>query len=154
MKYRVFNYPLPCEEELKDLNGFLSSHRILKVLEEVVQSGNNAMLVFVVNYLDAPFESTSRRGDPKIDYKKELSQEDFAVFSRLRDARKELAEKEGIPLYSVFTNAQLAEMVTKKVKTKADLERVPGVGAARSEKYAETILKVCGDFFDSHGHSQ
>ena len=31
MKYRVFTYPVPCDEAVSELNGFLSSHRILRV---------------------------------------------------------------------------------------------------------------------------
>ena len=52
-----------------------------------------------------------------------LKPEEFEVFSRLRDWRKGVAEKEGVPVYVVFTNEQLAEMVKKKVGTKAALER-------------------------------
>ena len=151
MKYRVFNYSIPCEGELRELNGFLSSHRILKVREDIVQSANSVMLVFVVNYLDGTPGNALKRGEPRIDYKKELSEEDFAVFSRLRDVRKELAEKEGIPVYSVFTNAQLAEMVKERVKAKSDLSKISGIGQARVDKYGDAVLSVCRDLFTASG---
>ena len=41
MKYRVFTYPVPCDEAVAELNGFLSSHRILRVRDEIVLKGND-----------------------------------------------------------------------------------------------------------------
>ena len=43
------------------------------------------------------------------DYKQVLKPEEFEVFSRLREWRKGVAEKEGVPVYVVFSNEQLAE---------------------------------------------
>jgi ribonuclease D len=57
-----------------------------------------------------------------VDYKEVLKPEEFEVFSRLRDWRKNVAEKEGVPVYAVLTNEQLAQMVQKQVKSKAGLE--------------------------------
>ncbi len=79
---------------------------------------------------------------PKVDYKEVLSAEDFAVFSKLRDLRKALAEKEAIPAYSIFTNEQLAAMVTGKVESQAALAKIEGIGAARIEKYGAAFLTV------------
>ncbi|MEA2069109.1 MAG: HRDC domain-containing protein [Verrucomicrobiota bacterium] len=145
MKYRIFTYPVPCDEAVAELNGFLSSHRILRVREELVSKGNDLYLVFIVEYLDGPFgEKTAK--PPKVDYREELSEGEFAVFSALRDWRKAHSETEGVPVYTIFTNAQLAEIVQKKVGTIAELGKVDGVGKSRIEKYGETLLKICKDF--------
>ncbi len=71
-----------------------------------------------------------------------LSPEDFAVFSKLREVRKALAERDAVPPYAVFTNEQLAAMVTGKVTTPAALAKLDGVGAARIEKYSAPMLAV------------
>lgn len=147
MKYRAFTYPVPCDGDLSELNSFLSSHRVLTVHDEIVKTGTGACLVFVVEYLDSVSGKGSSRGEPKVDYRKELSDEQFMVFSRLRDLRKELAEREGTPVYNIFTNAQLAEMVKKKVNSKTALAEISGVGEARIEKYGESVLGVCREFF-------
>ena len=147
MKYKVFTYPVPCDGELPELNSFLSSHRVVNVREEIVPLGSGACLVFVVEYLDSPNKGNSR-GDPKVDYRKELSEEEFMAFSRLRDVRKELAEKEGTPVYNIFTNAQLAEMVKKKVASRDGLSQISGVGEARIGKYAEAVLAVCSELLN------
>jgi hypothetical protein len=62
-----------------------------------------------------------------VDYKEVMNEADFAVFSRLRDLRKVIAEKEAVPAYAIFTNEQLAAMVTGKVDRLCQAE--PGVHA-------------------------
>ena len=53
-----------------------------------------------------------RGGKQRVDYKEVLSPADFALFAKLRDWRKATAEQEGIPVYAVLTNEQLAAIAT------------------------------------------
>ncbi len=76
----------------------------------------------------------------KVDYREVLNEQDFAVFAKLRDLRKEIAQASGVPVYAVFNNEQLAKMVQEKARTKADLEAIAGVGDARIEKYGPRFL--------------
>ena len=69
-----------------------------------------------------------RCGRVKVDYREVLSPEDFAVFARLRQVRKEIAQDDAVPVYTVFTNEQLAQMVQGRATTKAALEKIAGVG--------------------------
>jgi superfamily II DNA helicase RecQ len=77
-----------------------------------------------------------------VDYKEVLNEADFAVFSRLRDLRKVIAEKEAVPAYAIFTNEQLAAMVTGKVESLTEMGKIDGIGAARIEKYGAAFLKA------------
>ena len=52
------------------------------------------------------------------------------------------AEKEGVPVYTIFTNEQLAQMVQKKVNSKVGLKEIEGVGDARVEKYGEALMQM------------
>jgi superfamily II DNA helicase RecQ len=85
---------------------------------------------------------TSLSGRPKVDYKEVLKPDEFEVFSRLREWRKGVAEKEGVPVYTVLTNEQLAQIIQKKVSSKAALKEIEGVGDARVEKYGEAVLET------------
>ncbi len=69
-----------------------------------------------------------------------LNREDFAVFSKLRDLRKEVAQETGVPVYAIFNNEQLAQMVQKRARAKADLEAITHVGDARIEKYGSRFV--------------
>jgi superfamily II DNA helicase RecQ len=47
-----------------------------------------------------------------------------------------------VPVYTIFTNEQLAQMVQVRATTKAALEKIAGVGDARIEKYGSRMLDV------------
>jgi superfamily II DNA helicase RecQ len=69
-----------------------------------------------------------------------LSAEDFALFATLREQRKVLAEKEGVPVYAVFTNEQLAEIAKARPQSRNALGNIAGIGEAKVEKFADSIL--------------
>ena len=145
MKYSFFIIPIKNTKEAEqELNSFLSTHRGLTVHREFVSQGENSFWSLAVEYLDgtASFldnnKNTGRK--PRIDYKEVLNENDFALFSKLREIRKQIAEKEGIPVYAVFTNEQLAEIVRRKAKTKTEMRKIEGIGEAKVEKYGELLL--------------
>lgn len=142
MNYRLFQYPLPAPPDLEDLNAYLGSHRVAAVTQHLVQAQGGAMLVFIVQTVAGEVPGKNRQAEAKVDYREVLNAEDFQVFSRLRDERKKIAEAEGVPVYAVFTNAQLAEIVTRKVRTAADMGGIVGIGKARVEKHAARLLEI------------
>ena len=142
MRFRVFQYPLPTAGELSDLNAFLASQRVATVAHHVVAHGQGGMLVFVVEVAGGPAGRAAPSGHHKVDYRETLSPAQFELFTRLRAARKAWADSEGLPVYALFTNAQLAQMAVGPCATAADLARIEGVGPARSEKYAERLLAI------------
>jgi superfamily II DNA helicase RecQ len=126
-----------------EMNAFLRGHRVLAVKKEFVADGENSFWTFCVEYLDGIGAGALLPGGrPKVDYKEVLKPEEFEVFSRLRDWRKSVAEKEGVPVYTVLTNEQLAQMVQKQVKSKAGLKEIEGVGDARVEKYGDALVQL------------
>ena len=145
MQLRVFILPVKNLGEAEgEMNGFLRSHRVLAVKKEFVSDGENSFWTFCVEHLESAGASSGPwpgKG-PKVDYKEVLKPAEFEVFSRLREWRKAAAEKEGVPVYTVLTNEQLAQIVRKQVSSKAALKEIDGVGEARVEKYGEAVLKV------------
>jgi hypothetical protein len=76
----------------------------------------------------------------RIDYREVLSPEEYALYDKLRNQRKEIADKAGIPVYAVFTNDQLAGMVKKPPKTAKDLLSISGIGESRVKQYGEAVI--------------
>jgi superfamily II DNA helicase RecQ len=144
MRYRVFQYQLPAPPELEDLNAFLRTERVAAVTQYVAQVTGGAMLAFVVETVES-VSRTAGSSPPKVDYREQLDAAQFSVFSRLREERKRWAEAEGVPVYTIFSNAQLAEMVKRSVRTTADLEAIEGVGPARIGKYGERLLALLAE---------
>ena len=141
MSYHLFQFPLPGSQDLAELNRFLGSHRVVSVQQYLVATPSGGLLTFVVQ--TTPGEEKAKASPSrKIDYKNELTPEAFAVFSRLRDERKRLAEAEGVPVYTLFTNEQLAEMVRRPIHSLADLGQIPGIGPARIQKHGASLLSI------------
>ena len=144
IQYRFFTIPLKSAEEAEtELNHFLRSQRILTVHREFVSQGENAFWTMAVEYLSDSTEKTKKTtGKKRIDYREILTPEDFALFVKLRDWRKQAAEKEAVPVYTIFTNEQLAEMAKKKAQSKTELKEISGVGEARVKNYGDGVLAI------------
>jgi superfamily II DNA helicase RecQ len=61
----------------------------------------------------------------------------------LRQLRKTIAEQQGVPVYAVFTNEQLAGMVKKPPQNIKDILAINGVGEARVKQFGEAFLEAC-----------
>ena len=139
LKFFVIPASNPAESEA-ELNAFLRSHRVLTVRKELVAGQNEAPFwALAVEYLESGPRST---GKAPVDYKEVLSEAEFEVFRRLRELRKQLAEAEGKPVYTVFTNAQLAAIAQGRADTLEKLREVDGVGEAKAERYGSRVLTV------------
>ena len=115
---------------------------------EPTLSGPSASTIWIPGAEWTRVRGAARPG--KIDYREVLSPEDFAVFARLRQLRKEIAQAEAVPVYTIFTNDQLAQMVQSRATTKAALEKIAGVGDARIEKYGPRVLEFLARQWDGN----
>jgi ATP-dependent DNA helicase RecQ len=69
-----------------------------------------------------------------------LNEEEEALFLRLKELRKELADRQRVPAYIVFSDKVLMEMAVRRPGSDAELLDVPGVGPAKLEKYGPAFL--------------
>ncbi len=116
MALRFFLIPIQdLDAATAELNSFLSSHKILTIDRNWVDLGSNSYWALCVNYLQGGSSAVTTRNNnvnrSRIDYKEVLTPIEFDVFSRLRELRKVLAQKEAVPVYALFTNEQLAQIV-------------------------------------------
>jgi superfamily II DNA helicase RecQ len=148
VKYRFFYIPARDPERAADeLNECLARERVVAVHREFVASGGDSFWAVAVEILDgqaAPRPSPAATKGKRIDYRDVLSEADFAVFKRLREWRKQVAAAEGVPVYTVFTNEQLAAIVTTRPTSLTALGKLAGIGDRRVEKYGEAVLRVAG----------
>jgi len=134
------HHSIASEEEL---NGFLASHKILSIDRQLVDQGVNSFWAICVDYLASTRQETGQNPNlsrSRVDYKTILPPEEFEVFSRLRQVRKEMAQIEAVPVYALFTNEQLAQMVQRRCRSRSDLEQIEGIGESKIEKYADRLL--------------
>jgi len=143
MRFDFFTIPVIGGEDAADaLNRLVGSVRVLSVDRQFVADGTSscwAVCVLSQGGGQRPPGGGRRSG---IDYREVLSEADFGVFARLRELRKELANRDGVPPYSVFTNEQLAQIVRRRATSISALREIEGVGEARADKYGAAILDI------------
>ena len=71
---------------------------------------------------------------------KDLSNEEAAVFEKLRALRMELAKEHKVPPYIIFSDKTLIQMAMEKPSNKEEMLAVSGVGESKFEKYGEPFL--------------
>jgi superfamily II DNA helicase RecQ len=126
-----------------ELNVFLRSHRIVNVEKRLIDGERGTGWVFIIEYgNEGGGNKNASNASQRIDYREVLSADEYALFDKLRNLRKELADKSGIPVYAVFTNDQLAGMVKKRPKTTKDFLSISGIGEARNKQYGEAFLRL------------
>ena len=122
------------------LNVFLRSHRIVNVEKRLIDGERGTGWVFLVEY-GTDGGKTSNQAQ-RIDYREVFNDSEYALFDKLRNLRKEIADKAGMPVYAVFTNDQLASMVKKPPKSAKELLSIAGIGEARVKQYGEAFLNI------------
>ncbi len=149
MQFKIFAIACSGDDEVEArLNLFLKRRRIVHVERQVVNIENQTCWSFCVEYLDdgdalpTNFSNGKKHSAARVDYRELLSDEDFTIFAKLRKWRKDTAFHEGIPLYTIFTNEQLAKIAETRPQTKGELLKIPGFGEGKLNRYGEAILNL------------
>ena len=72
----------------------------------------------------------------------ELTEQDEVLFEKLRALRAEIAKKEKVPPYIVFSDKTLVHMCAVRPKTKTEMLSVSGVGEFKYDKYGMRFLEI------------
>ena len=140
--------PQPAQDEF---NQFCLTHRVVNIERQFVCDSANSYwaLCATVAPADATLPDALKSPDSRaksnitsgrVDYKTVLSEQDFALYAELRNWRKGMADAEGIPVYALFTNEQLAEIVRRRVDSLNALGSIDGIGPSRVQRYGAKLL--------------
>jgi len=148
MQIKLFTIPVSDNGTfIEELNRFLRANKILEVENHLISNEKGATWCFCVKYIDGTW--SNKPGDrPRTDYKNELDEETFEVFSRLRIARKKLAAEDAVPAYAICTDQELAEIAKLKELTVNKLIKVKGFGEKKLEKYGTRLLQLFHELND------
>lgn len=75
---------------------------------------------------------------------------DHGLFEELRQLRKELAVKENVPPFIIFSDASLKDMAVKLPRTEEEFLEVKGVGMQKFERYGAAFLQVISNYVQAH----
>ena len=68
------------------------------------------------------------------------------LYAALRELRAELAQKEGVPAFVIFSNATLEDMALRRPHTETEFLQVSGVGKYKAGRYADEFLAMISDW--------
>jgi superfamily II DNA helicase RecQ len=143
MAFAFFRVSSSDSESANELNRFLAGNSVIRVERHFHAEQSEGYWSFCVEYRPRQKPVSARKGErERIDYKETLTPAEFEVYDKLRDVRKEISERDGLPLYAVATNEQLAEISKRRVTAKAGLREIVDFGAARIRKYGIEFLRV------------
>ena len=71
---------------------------------------------------------------------------DIELYVRLRELRRQLAAKEGVPAYVIFSNATLMDMYYKQPTTDEEFLEVSGVGTYKLRSYGRAFMAIIKDY--------
>ena len=60
----------------------------------------------------------------------------------MREWRKSVAEREGVPVFGVFSNEQMSQIVQLSELTLAALASIDGIGQVKCERYASEVFAL------------
>lgn len=123
------------KDGLKDFINALVSHEYISVKEgdyPVLIANENSNLIL--------------KGEIRVLFKESIKAIHRApaeqLFERLRELRRELAAREGVPPYMVFGDQTLKEMSCVYPVTMPELLSINGVGHIKAEKYGRKFIEV------------
>ncbi len=115
-------------------------HNVLKVTspgKEVLFNGKKVQLVRM-DSIKKRKEEQEKLAKPKT--KRERVRDE--LFESLRELRKQIARKKGVPPYIVFADATLEEMAATRPITELEMRRVSGVGDTKYNQYGTIFINA------------
>lgn len=101
----------------------------------VLRGEKKLELALVKEHDDSPAKSRFKLSDS--DAKDEL-------FETLRELRKEIAQKENVPAYLIFSDKVLSEIAEQKPTSLEEFAEIPGIGNFKLKKYGEIFVReIC-----------
>ena len=72
--------------------------------------------------------------------------EDANLFELLRKKRWEIAQKQKVPAFMIFSDRSLHDMAKIKPQNKTELLQVTGIGKAKMERYGDIVINAISEY--------
>ncbi len=142
MQYRVFSIPIVGAVDMQqEMNTFLQSHKVVNVEKQLVQCNEGCFWSFCVCYVDGYVGSNDGKPSQRKDYREELSPEEYAIFCMMRNTRKAIAAEDGVPVFAVFVDADLAAFAKLPSLSLASMLQAKEVNQKCRDKYCKRLYE-------------
>ncbi|MGH9843404.1 MAG: HRDC domain-containing protein [Blastocatellia bacterium] len=131
------------------LRDFIKDKEMISVRDHFFVRNDQPYLAMIVNYMLKPavtevVAAQPPRGSKRCDeaWRELVAEADIPLFNTLRDWRSARARRDGVPVYVICDNRQLAAIVAARPQTLAQLGEIEGIGKAKLERYGADLLAV------------
>lgn len=147
---KIFTIPFDRKAETfpdEEVNKFLLNKQIREMRWEFFQSSGKPYWTVLVAYDTVLLKTGAETAN-------QLNEPQRVLFDRLRQWRKEKAEKKGIPAYMVATDAQLRAVIHQTPQSVEALRGINGFGKKKADAYGKEIVEMVAAFFERKGPRQ
>ena len=122
----------------------ITQHSVLKLLPAArpVLRGETSLALAVPRLAPAKTSSKAGKVQQKQDY-------DRVLFSKLRALRKQIAERDDVAPFVVFSDATLIEMSQQMPQSQTEFLAISGVGQTKLNRYGDDFLDLIAEYLDS-----
>jgi ATP-dependent DNA helicase RecQ len=134
------------------LEEFCRSHDVKGWVQHFFIDGGCPRLALVLEYeevADARPSGRPQRGER--DFRRELPAPARPAYDRLRDWRSLRARRDGVPVYVVFNNRELAAIAGAMPANREALRAIEGIGKGKADKYADDVFTVLASLNEEPG---
>ena len=127
------------------LSEAMSDKEIIAWKSEFFERKNRPYWSIMLEYHPLNYSEVLGASKAKTDrggYKSILSEDDWPLFEKLREWRKEKSNEEGVPPFIIFSNAQLAKIAATCPTSLNGLQAIKGIGEAKRKKYGKKVLSI------------
>ena len=125
----------------------LKGKRVYRIRDHFFSSEEVPYLAMVVDYAAPGISSGAEaveksRESKRAAWRALLADSDLPLFNALQSWRAEPAKREGVPVYLICTNAQLARIVKARPRSLSEIGAIKGIGKAKLEHSGADLLAL------------
>ncbi len=151
MPIRIFTIPFSEETQTFHddlLAKFCTNKRIHKIETKFFTRNGLPFWTVAVQYGHILSEEKARQRGGHRDEVFDLNNQQKALLVKLKEWRREEADKEGFPVYIIATNAHLVSVIKNKCTSLECLKLVKGFGKKKIEKYGKSLTSIIQTFYE------
>ncbi len=156
MRVSVLTLPFDLARQRFDpapLDELARTREITSVREHLCRTGKQPFLVLVVEHVpretpppvDSPTPPRAETPPRTADVRASLPPSAQKLFDRLCTWRREQSRHEAVPAYVILTNRELREVALEVPRSRATLQKIPGIGPRKVARYGKALLALLGE---------
>jgi len=126
----------------------IENYGILKITDEGLNYIKNPYSIMLAK--DHDYESSDDDGIIVNSGGNGAGGSDNKLLKMMKDLRKDISKKEGLPPFVIFQDPSLEDMAIQYPVTNEELQQIVGVGAGKARRYGEPFIKLIKQYVEEN----